>query len=133
MSKKLTTLKPRVQSMVVARVATMAPGSWRAGKTSSTARLWLRLAEAARGSSREASALHVRLWADVLFVSGKEHIVSGAERSVAVASMRIRFRRDINSTMRIRCDGQLYDIVVVLPNRRKDHLDLSVKVGEKYA
>ncbi|KVH78390.1 hypothetical protein WJ41_03090 [Burkholderia ubonensis] len=38
MSKRLTTLKPRVQSMAASRVATMVPGSWRAGKTSSTAR-----------------------------------------------------------------------------------------------
>ncbi|WGS46812.1 HNH endonuclease [Burkholderia sp. JSH-S8] len=38
MSKRLTTLKPRVRSLAVSRVETMAPGSWRAGKTSSTAR-----------------------------------------------------------------------------------------------
>ncbi|MBU9461356.1 HNH endonuclease [Burkholderia multivorans] len=38
MSKRLTTLKPRVQSLAASRVATMAPGSWRAGKSSSAAR-----------------------------------------------------------------------------------------------
>lgn len=38
MTRKLTTLKPRVPQMAVARVATMTPGSWRAGTMSSTAR-----------------------------------------------------------------------------------------------
>ncbi|RQT38385.1 phage head closure protein [Burkholderia contaminans] len=75
---------------------------------------------------------HDDAWANVLFVSGKEQVVSGAVRSSAVASVRIRFRSDIDSEMRIRYDGQLYDIVAVLPNRRKGSLDLSVKVGEKY-
>ncbi|SMG00343.1 HNH endonuclease [Burkholderia singularis] len=38
MARKLETLKPRVGQMVGSRVATATPGSWRAGKTSSTAR-----------------------------------------------------------------------------------------------
>ncbi|WP_366918759.1 HNH endonuclease [Burkholderia dolosa] len=38
MSRKLVTLKPRVQQIAHARVATMVPGSWRAGESSSTAR-----------------------------------------------------------------------------------------------
>ncbi|VUD47044.1 hypothetical protein UKMH10_1431 [Burkholderia pseudomallei] len=46
--------------------------------------------------------------------------------------MRIRFRRDVDSEMRIRHDGRLYDIAAVLPNRRHGYVDLSVKVGEKY-
>jgi SPP1 family predicted phage head-tail adaptor len=75
---------------------------------------------------------HDRVWADVRFISGKEHVISGAVRSSAIASIRIRFRTDIDSDMRIRYDGQLYDIVAVLPNRKKGSLDLSVKVGEKY-
>ncbi|SMG00335.1 Phage protein [Burkholderia singularis] len=65
-------------------------------------------------------------------MSGKEHVISGAIRSAAVASIRIRFRNDVDSEMRIRYDGWLYDIVAVLPNRKKGSLDLSVKVGEKY-
>ncbi|KVL66593.1 HNH endonuclease [Burkholderia ubonensis] len=38
MSRKLATLKPRVQQIAGARVATMVSGSWRADKSSSTAR-----------------------------------------------------------------------------------------------
>lgn len=75
---------------------------------------------------------HATTWANVRFMSGKEHVVSGAVRSSAVASMRIRFRRDIESEMRVRYSDQLYDIVAVLPNRADGYVDLSVKVGEKY-
>nr|WP_232435409.1 hypothetical protein [Burkholderia ubonensis] len=38
MARKLTTLKPRVQTLASSRVATAVPGSWRVGKVSSTAR-----------------------------------------------------------------------------------------------
>ncbi|CAB3750856.1 hypothetical protein GQ57_15980 [Burkholderia sp. MSh2] len=38
MARRLETLKPRVRQVVGSRVATATPGSWRAGKTSSTAR-----------------------------------------------------------------------------------------------
>ncbi|EEP51352.1 phage head-tail adaptor [Burkholderia pseudomallei MSHR346] len=46
--------------------------------------------------------------------------------------MRIRFRLDVDSEMRVRYGDQIYDIVAVLPNRAKGYLDLSVQVGEKY-
>ncbi|BEH60170.1 phage head-tail adaptor [Burkholderia pseudomallei] len=75
---------------------------------------------------------HASVWANVRFLSGKEYVVSGAIHSSAIASMRIRFRRDVDSEMRIRHDGRLYDIAAVLPNRRHGYVDLSVKVGEKY-
>ncbi|KOE23088.1 phage head closure protein [Burkholderia multivorans] len=75
---------------------------------------------------------HDQVWASVLFISGKEHVISGAVRSSAIASIRIRFREDIDSEMRIRYGNQLYDIVAVLPNRKNGSLDLPVKVGEKY-
>ncbi|KVL39793.1 head-tail adaptor protein [Burkholderia sp. MSMB1835] len=76
--------------------------------------------------------VHARPWADVLFVNGKEHVVSGAVRGSTVASMRIRYRAGIDEQMRVRYDGRLYDITAVLPARMRGYLDLSVKVGEKY-
>lgn len=75
---------------------------------------------------------HARVWADVRFVNGIEHVVSGAVRSAAVASFRVRFRRDVDAEMRVRYLGALYDIVAVLSNRVQGYVDLSVKVGEKY-
>ncbi|MDN7584195.1 phage head closure protein [Burkholderia orbicola] len=75
---------------------------------------------------------HARVWADVRFVNGIEHVVSGAVRSAVVASFRIRFRRDVDAEMRVSYLGALYDIVAVLPNRAKGYVDLSVKVGGKY-
>lgn len=76
--------------------------------------------------------VHARPWADVLFVNGKEHVVSGAVRGSTVASMRIRYRAGIDEQMRVRYGGRLYDITAVLPTRTRGYLDLSVKVGEKY-
>ncbi|MBH9725126.1 HNH endonuclease [Burkholderia contaminans] len=38
MIRKLTTLKPRVKTLTSARVSAIEPGSWRIGRTSSTAR-----------------------------------------------------------------------------------------------
>ncbi|KVH78384.1 head-tail adaptor protein [Burkholderia ubonensis] len=75
---------------------------------------------------------HARLWADVRFLNGKEHVVSGAIRGSAVASMRVRYRADLDEQMRVRYGGKLYDITAVLPARARGYVDLSVKVGEKY-
>ncbi|MCA7883239.1 phage head closure protein [Burkholderia contaminans] len=80
----------------------------------------------------DAWVVHSRPWADVLFVNGKEHVVSGAVRGSTVASMRIRYRAGLDEQMRVRYDGRLYDIKAVLPARARGYLDLSVKVGEKY-
>ncbi len=76
--------------------------------------------------------LHARVWADVEFINGVKHVVSGATRSSAVASVRIRYRVDIDATMRVRYLGRVFDIVAVLPNRGAGRLDLSVKTGEMY-
>nr|WP_256719880.1 head-tail adaptor protein [Burkholderia pseudomallei] len=35
--------------------------------------------------------VHARPWADVLFLNGKEHVISGAVRGATIASMRIRY------------------------------------------
>ncbi|KVU27557.1 head-tail adaptor protein [Burkholderia ubonensis] len=80
----------------------------------------------------DAWELQARVWADVRFVNGIEHVVSGAVRSTSVASFRIRYRREVNADMRVRYLCALYDIVATLPNRAKGYIDLSVKVGEKY-
>lgn len=41
--------------------------------------------------------LHARVWADVEFINGVKHVVSGATRSSAVASVRVRYRADMRS------------------------------------
>ncbi|WP_186058876.1 phage head closure protein [Burkholderia gladioli] len=76
--------------------------------------------------------VHADTRADVMFLSGKEFVTSGAVRDSLVASMRIRYRDGIDASMRVRYDGQVFEIVAVLPNRAKRRIDLSVKTGEKY-
>lgn len=56
------------------------------------------------------------LFADVRFQSGLETLRAGAEVSVVRASIRVRARNDIDSSMRVRYLGVDYDIKAVLPD-----------------
>ena len=59
----------------------------------------------------------MQLWADVRHVSGLSKLKADQEMSVVRASVRIRFRRDIDHTMRLKLpDGAIYDIKAVLPD-----------------
>ena len=56
------------------------------------------------------------LWANVLFQSGVEVMRAGAETSVVKCSIRIRQRKDVDASMRVRYQGADYDIKAVLPD-----------------
>lgn len=72
---------------------------------------------------------HATVWANVLHKSGSETIKADAEVSTVRASIRIRFRTDINAGMRVLIDAAAYDIEAVLPDMaRREHLDLVCKV-----
>ena len=59
----------------------------------------------------------LQLWADVRHVSGLSKLKADQEISVVRASVRIRFRRDIDHTMRLKLsNGAVYDIKAVLPD-----------------
>ena len=64
----------------------------------------------------------MQLWANVRHVSGLAKLKADQEISVVRASVRIRFRRDIDHTMRLKLpNGAVYDIKALLPdeeNRR---------------
>lgn len=65
------------------------------------------------------------LWADVRHVSGLETIKSDTDTSIVKASVRIRYRSDINAGMRVAHGSMVYDIKAVLPDLlRKSHIDL---------
>ena len=68
------------------------------------------------------------VWADVRHLSGLETIKADAETSVVKASIRIRYRADVNATMRATLDGRVYAIKAVLPGGRKAWLDLACEV-----
>lgn len=56
------------------------------------------------------------VWADFRHKSGSETIRADAETSTVRASVRIRWRTDVNAGMRIKVGDALYDIEAVLPD-----------------
>lgn len=72
----------------------------------------------------------VTVWADVRFLSGLEAVKADAPVSVSRASMRIRYRPDVVTTMRAIHDGRTFDIKSVLPDTTGRHyLDLVIETG----
>lgn len=59
---------------------------------------------------------HATVWADFRHKSGAETIKADAETSTVRASVRIRWRTDIDAGMRIAAGGAFYNVVAVLPD-----------------
>lgn len=51
------------------------------------------------------------VWAHVLFQSGAEVLRANADVSVKRASIRIRARKDIDASWRVRYDGEEYEVM----------------------
>lgn len=77
---------------------------------------------------------HAATWADVKFPSGLGAIKADTDVSLVRASMRIRFRDDIQPDMRVVTGGLVFDIQAVLPDlARREYVDLvcqSIPGGE---
>lgn len=72
-----------------------------------------------------------RVWANIRHLSGSETIKAGAETSITKASIRIRYRTDINSGMRVYHGSTVYEIKAVLPDEEsRDRLDLVCEVAQ---
>lgn len=56
------------------------------------------------------------IWADVRFQSGAEVLRANADVSVRRASIRIRARKDVDASWRVRYAGEEYDIKSALPD-----------------
>lgn len=70
-----------------------------------------------------------KVWANVLYTSGLETIKGGAETSVTKASIRIRYRTDIDASMTVLHGSTTYQIKAVLPDEaRREYLDLVCEV-----
>ncbi|AKO18944.1 phage head closure protein [Xanthomonas oryzae] len=75
----------------------------------------------------------VQLWqtwleevpAEVVALSGKEFIASGADQAQLTARIAIPYLPGVTSDMRVEHDGQVYTITAVLPDASgRDHLTL---------
>lgn len=68
---------------------------------------------------------HARVWGNVKFPSGIGSIKAGTDVSLVRASIRIRFREDIRSDMRVVAGGAVFDIKAVLPDLvSREYVDL---------
>ena len=64
-------------------------------------------------------------WANVRHQSGAEAIKAGAVTSVVSASIRVRYRTDLNAGMRVLAGAVVYEIKAVLPEMgRREYVDL---------
>ncbi|QYG01874.1 phage head closure protein [Massilia sp. NP310] len=58
------------------------------------------------------------VWAKVLFPSGIEVVRASAEVSIVKCSIRIRARRDIDTSWRVMFKGKAYDVESALPDTK---------------
>lgn len=72
---------------------------------------------------------HIKLWANIRHLNGTETIKADAPTSVVRASIRVRYRTDINAGMRVVYKGTIYDIKAPVPDEiNREHLDLVCEV-----
>lgn len=70
------------------------------------------------------------VWADVRYMNGRQYTTSNAEASSATVSIRVRYRTDLSSIMRVVHGVTIFDILAVLPDEEdRDHLDLACSTG----
>jgi SPP1 family predicted phage head-tail adaptor len=70
------------------------------------------------------------VWADILYLNGRQYATSNAEASSATVSIRVRYRTDLNATMRVVYGATIFDILAVLPDEEdRDHVDLACSTG----
>lgn len=70
------------------------------------------------------------VWASIAHLSGLQTIKSDAEQSIVRASIRISYRTDIASGMRVVYGGAIYMIRALLPDAAThEHLDLVCDTG----
>lgn len=69
-----------------------------------------------------------RPWANIRYPSGLATIKAGADVSAVKASIRIRHRSGLDAGMRARYLTEVFDIKAVLPDRRREYIDLVCEV-----
>lgn len=66
------------------------------------------------------------VWADVRVLNGLEMVRAGEMSSVVKSSIRIRWREDVTTGMRVHHGSTVYEIRAVLPDYvRRDRVDLA--------
>lgn len=71
-----------------------------------------------------------RPWAQIVPLSGREFLASGAEQSEVRGRIAIRYRGGVTAAMRIVHRGKYYNIHAVLPDAESGLEHLTLMVGE---
>lgn len=65
------------------------------------------------------------VWANIKYLNGAETIRADAVMSVAKVSIRIRYRTDLDTSMRVRRGVTTFTVLAVLPDEvNQEHVDL---------
>jgi len=68
---------------------------------------------------------YANVWAAVLQLNGKEHLGAGEITGLGNASIRIRFRQDVQTGDRVVCQGQVFHVSYPLVNvASREYVDL---------
>jgi SPP1 family predicted phage head-tail adaptor len=91
----------------------------------------VRVRDEETGGWSEAWVEEARLWASIEPLSAREFIAAQASQSEVTARIVIRYRPDIDATMRILHRGRVYNIHGVLPDTKSglEYLTLPVSEG----
>lgn len=74
---------------------------------------------------------HAELWANVRHLSGSQSIRADSPVSEVRASIRVRYRTDLDASMRVLVGGKAYTVEAVMPNlQSREHIDLVCKLVE---
>lgn len=85
----------------------------------------------ALGQSIETWVDFASMWANVKFQSGSEFNRANRESSEVVASVRVRYREDITTEMRVMFKGKVYNLYSQpLPDNFKEYVDFPVTSRE---
>ena len=68
------------------------------------------------------------VWAHIRHLSGTESIKADVPTSVVQASIRIRWRTDVDAGMRVMHGTTVYEIEAVLPGATREYVDLVSRV-----
>lgn len=70
------------------------------------------------------------VWANVRYLNGVETLKAAAPTSIAKASIRIRFREDVEPTWRVTYGATIFSILAVLPDAQgREYVDLACDTG----
>lgn len=70
------------------------------------------------------------VWADVRFLKGLEAIKANAVTPLVQASIRIRYRADVDESMTVEYAGEMYNIKSALPDARREFRDLVCEAAQ---